>query len=155
MQYEPVFYPDYFELVIVFGILMFSAIILLALHKFITITDEYNRLKTLPIFDLYIELTRCFSAIVVCASKDNCDGAHFATRKVWLISLVLQRREYSQMEKTLAESYFENYLALFRMVDRSGDAVDYEKGWRDRWSRQAIEDRAAKIRRQRQAVYDD
>lgn len=155
MRYEPVFYPDYFELAVVLGLLMVSAVLFVVLYKFITITNEYNHLRTLSVFDLYIEMTRCFSAITVCASKGDSNGAHHASRKVWLISMVLQRDEYNQMEKALAESYFENYLALFRQMDRGGDVVAYEKGWHDRWSRKAIEDCRASAGRRHKAAFDN
>ena len=138
MRYEPKFYPNYYELAVAIGLLMLAVVALWLLYKFVTITNEYNRLRAMPIFDLYIEMTRCFSAIKVCASKDNTAGANYASLKVWLISLALQRGDYNRMDKALADSYFENYLALFQAMDSSSEAVAYTKQWNDRWSRKPI-----------------
>lgn len=137
-MHEPVFYPDYFELAVALGLIAASFALLWCLIHFISLCNDYNRLAKLSRFDLYIELTRCFSAMTTCAARDNDSGTHYAARRVWLISLLLRKGEYSQYDKALAEAYFENYLALFRVVDRGGDAIAYEKEWRDRWSRKPI-----------------
>ena len=137
-MYEPVFYPDYFELAVALGLIAVSFVLLWCIFHFVSLCNDYNRLARLSRFDLYIELTRCFSAMTTCAARDNDSGAHYAARRVWLISLLLRKGEYSQYDKALAEAYFENYLALFRVGDRGGDAVAYEKEWRDRWSRKPI-----------------
>ena len=137
-MYEPVFYPDYFELVVALGLIAVSFVLLWCLWHFISLCNDYNRLARLSRFDLYVELTRCFSAMTTCAARDNDSGTHYAARRVWLISLLLRKDEYSQYDKALAEAYFENYLALFRAVDRGGDIVAYEKEWRDRWSRKPL-----------------
>ena len=138
MHTDPVFYPLYYELAVALFYIMVAGTLLWVLFLIINLTNEYNRLKKMSVLDLYVEMTRCVSAIMVCASRDNSQGAHFASRKVWLISLALQKGEYTEMERALAESYFENYLALFRAVDRGGDVVAYNKEWRDRWSRKPI-----------------
>lgn len=153
-MYEPVFYPAYFELAVALGQIAFSFVLLWCLIHFISLCNDYNRLAKLSRFDLYIELTRCFSAMTTCAARDNDSGTHYAARRVWLISMLLRKGEYSQYDKALAEAYFENYLALFRVVDRGSDAVAYEKEWRDRWSRKAIsaptKDRQKELRKEGQ-----
>lgn len=138
MHYEPVFYPDYFELWVALGLIIGSFSILYFLWSLNDLMTDYERLKKLSRFDLYIELTRCFSAMMTCASRDNDNGTHYASRRVWLISRLLRKGEYTQYEKMLAEAYFENYLALFRSVDRSWDIVANEKQWHDRWSRKSL-----------------
>ena len=140
VNYEPVFYPDYYELFVALSLIALSLVLMWCLWHFVGMCNDYNRLEKLPLFDLYIELTRCFSAMMTCASRENDAGTQYAARRVWLISLLLRKGEYSDYEKALAEAYFENYLALFRTMDRSGDVVAYQKEWHDRWSRKAITD---------------